>query len=228
MWGLYTDRLKCNKDLIGCLKDQKIISSDKVEAAMLAVDRANYCRDPYVDTPQPIGYGATISAPHMHAHALELLKDHIKDGEKALDVGSGSGYLTACMSVMLGPKGVVVGIDHISELVDFSKKNIDRDKPGFIDSGRIVLVTGDGREGHVNLGPYNAIHVGAAAQRLPTALTDQLKPGGRIVIPVGNGFNQYLEQIDKGTDGVLKRTKLMGVRYVPLTERKLQLAGRFF
>lgn len=69
---------------------------------MLAVDRCFFApRDPYVDSPQGIGYGVTISAPHMHAHALEVLKDHLKVGCRVLDVGSGSGYLTACMAMMV-------------------------------------------------------------------------------------------------------------------------------
>lgn len=73
---------------------------------MLTVDRENYSKmHPYRDTPQSIGYGATISAPHMHAAALELLIDHLTSGEKALDVGCGTGYLTACMATMLGEKG---------------------------------------------------------------------------------------------------------------------------
>lgn len=73
---------------------------------MLSVDRGHYSKsNPYMDSPQGIGFGVTISAPHMHAHALELLKDQLTTGTRALDVGSGSGYLTACMAVMLGPKG---------------------------------------------------------------------------------------------------------------------------
>jgi protein-L-isoaspartate(D-aspartate) O-methyltransferase len=69
---------------------------------MLGVDRSFFApRDPYADSPQPIGYGATISAPHMHAYALEVLKDHLYDGSVSLDVGSGTGYLTACMAIMV-------------------------------------------------------------------------------------------------------------------------------
>lgn len=83
-----------------------IIRSEAVEHAMTTIDRAHYCKNnPYMDAPQRIGYGVTISAPHMHAHALELLKDHLVPGERALDVGSGSGYLTACMAIMLGENG---------------------------------------------------------------------------------------------------------------------------
>lgn len=76
---------------------------------MLAVDRGHFSKNnPYRDAPQGIGFGVTISAPHMHAHALELLKDKLETGTRALDVGSGSGYLTACMAIMLGQKGYVV------------------------------------------------------------------------------------------------------------------------
>jgi protein-L-isoaspartate(D-aspartate) O-methyltransferase len=97
---------KTNAELIRNLRANGIIRSDAVESAMLAVDRGNYSRNnPYMDAPQGIGYGVTISAPHMHAHALELLKDKLMHGDRALDVGSGSGYLTACMAIMLGEKG---------------------------------------------------------------------------------------------------------------------------
>jgi hypothetical protein len=79
-----------NDDLISQLKNYGIIKSGEVEKAMRNVDRGNYCpRTPYQDSPQPIGFGVTISAPHMHAHALEILKNNINDGSKVLDVGSG-------------------------------------------------------------------------------------------------------------------------------------------
>lgn len=83
-----------------------IIRSEAVEQAMTTIDRGNYSKsNAYMDAPQRIGYSVTISAPHMHAHALELLRDHLVAGERALDVGSGSGYLTACMAIMLGENG---------------------------------------------------------------------------------------------------------------------------
>ena len=79
-----------NDDLISQLKNYGIIKSGEVEKAMRNVDRGNYCpRSPYQDSPQPIGFGVTISAPHMHAHALEILKNNMKEGSKVLDVGSG-------------------------------------------------------------------------------------------------------------------------------------------
>jgi len=108
---------------------------------MLKVDRSHYMNDsdPYRDAPGVIGYGATISAPHMHAFALTVLEDQLVDGAKVLDVGSGSGYLTACFAHMVEPNGKVYGIEHIAELVKISRQNILRDCPELIDNKRVEI-----------------------------------------------------------------------------------------
>ncbi|XP_067940036.1 protein-L-isoaspartate(D-aspartate) O-methyltransferase-like [Watersipora subatra] len=215
-----------NQELLSNLKKNGVLKNQRVIDAMLRVDRGHFTdRDKYVDAPQPIGYKATISAPHMHAHALELLADQLVEGNRVLDVGSGTGYLTACMSIMVGDKGKVVGIDHIEGIVKDSLNNVARDPQlqALIDSGRMELLVGDGRLGYPPAAPYNAIHVGAAAATIPQALTSQLAPGGRMIIPHGpQGGHQELLQIDKKQDGTLTQKSLMGVIYVPLTDSEKQ------
>ncbi|XP_071617980.1 LOW QUALITY PROTEIN: protein-L-isoaspartate(D-aspartate) O-methyltransferase-like [Heliangelus exortis] len=102
----WTSSGKTHPELINNLYKKGIIKSPASVRVLLATDRGHYIKYfPYMDSPQSIGYKATISAPHMHAHALELLKDQLVEGGKALDVGSGSGYLTACFARMMGPTG---------------------------------------------------------------------------------------------------------------------------
>ncbi|XP_068109488.1 protein-L-isoaspartate(D-aspartate) O-methyltransferase-like isoform X2 [Hyperolius riggenbachi] len=215
---------KTHSDLVNNLHKNGVIRSQRVLDIMLQTDRVHYIQNfPYMDSPQSIGYRATISAPHMHAHALELLEDKLVEGATALDVGSGSGYLTACFARMVGPTGKVIGIDHIDQLVQDSMRNVQKDDPTLLSSGRIRFVVGDGRNGYPEGGPYDAIHVGAAAATVPQALLNELKPGGRLILPVGpEGGSQSLEQYDKDSDGNITKNRLMGVMYVPLTDRKKQ------
>ena len=224
-----------------------ILSSDRIVAAMKKVDRKHFVTDPstaYEDRPQsiPYGDGATISAPHMHAHALEHLAEKLQPGARVLDVGSGSGYLSAVMHHLVSPsgadqqgKGRVVGIDHIPRLVSWSVANLERaglaDDVVFLDTtagdaasapadGKITMVCGDGRQGYPPGAPYDAIHVGAAAPQMPKALVDQLARRGRMFIPVGPEYGmQVIVQVDKDENGDVTEKELMGVGYVGLKDR---------
>jgi len=220
--------------------EYNILKTPAIASAMKATDRANFVADPdvaYIDAPTPIGYNATCSAPHMHSYALELLKDHLKPGAKILDVGSGSGYLCVVFARLISgggagnggedrgitkiqpPKGRVIGIDHIPELVQTSISNVQKDSSAkkLLHSGILKLVTGDGWKGMESEAPFDAIHVGAAAANIPMALLDQLRNGGRMVIPVGpEGMEQKLAIVDKKADGSVVREDIMGVVYVSL------------
>ncbi|KAA0192839.1 L-isoaspartyl protein carboxyl methyltransferase, partial [Fasciolopsis buskii] len=229
---------RTHAELIQNLYKNRVIITEKIKNAMLAVDRGYFAKSsPYEDRPLSIGFSATISAPHMHAHALEALCDHLKPGAHVLDVGSGSGYLTACMALLVGENGVAVGIEHIENLTSLAKANVanwlqhtNKELVANVTVGKnLQLITGDGREGWPAAAPYDAIHVGAAAAKIPTALYEQLKPGGRLICPEGpEGGNQYLVQVDRLPDGSFTRTPLMGVIYVPLTDRDRQLGTRSF
>ncbi|KAJ8752064.1 hypothetical protein K2173_001091 [Erythroxylum novogranatense] len=218
-----------NKEMVKHLEDRGVIKSKKVSQVMETIDRALFVPDrtpPYFDSPMTIGYNATISAPHMHATCLQLLEDHLKPGKCALDVGSGTGYLTACFALMVGPQGRVVGVEHISELVTSSIDNIVKSAAAPLwKEGSLSVHVGDGRQGWPESAPYDAIYVGAAAAaEIPPALIEQLKPGGRMVIPVGE-MVQDLNVIDKKQDGSISVRSETRVLYVPLTSRDSQLKG---
>jgi len=231
-----------NKDLINALVGYGIVKSERVEKAMRAVDRGNYSGDrsqAYHDRPHSIGSSQTISAPHMHAMCLEALQNHVVPGAKVLDVGSGSGYLCACFAHMMEGRGKVIGIDRLPELIRWATQNIRRDHPEYLNeqtgsgsgsggsgggsssssggAGIIHLYHADGWEGVPNEAPFDCIHVGAAAASLPQALINQLRLGGRLIIPVGTD-DQELLQIDKNEDGSISKTRLLSVRYVPLVK----------
>jgi len=216
--------------MVAKLRRHDILKSERLAEAMRAIDRAQFVLSKnaaYDDSPQLIGYNATISAPHMHAYCLSLLEDHLQPGMKVLDVGSGSGYLTAVMALLVGEKGRSVGVEHIPELAERSIGSIKQTQAApLLESGALSIHVGDGRLGYPELGPYDAIHVGAAASELPQKLVSQLKPGGRMVVPVGSFF-QELEVIDKKADGSWTRKEAMSVRYVPLTAREAQIAGSY-
>ncbi len=139
----------------------------------------------YIDRPLPIGWNTTISAPHMHAMTLEHLAKFLKPGGRAIDIGCGSGYLTAVMGIAVGKKGKVVGVDHIEEICEYSKSNIMKEHSYLIKEKRVIFITMDGRKGLPKYGPFHVIHVGASIEEVPEEFTEQLALGGRMWIPVG-------------------------------------------
>ena len=213
------------KKLLEELKSQDIIKSSKVFNSMLQVDRADFTSSfPYYDSPQRIGYNATISAPHMHAYALEYLAPYCSNNIHILDVGSGSGFLTVALSKMINDSGLVVGIEHIDELYKTSIENISKNHSNLLDSKKIILLNEDGRKGLKKYAPFKVIHVGAAAEHIPEDLIEQLDKNGRMFIPVGGqNEDQWIYLVDKDQNGNISKQKLMCVTYVPLTDKESQL-----
>jgi len=222
----WTSSGRTNDQLVDNLKRDGVIQSPEVEAALRSLDRRKYVvgtSSAYSDSPQLIGHGVTISAPHMHGHALERLHPKLRQGGRALDVGAGSGYLTAALALLAGSQGRCFGLERIQELVDFAQTNIEADVGPEV-AKQIQLSTGDGWKGWPSEAPFDVIHVGAAAEEIPEALVEQLARGGRMIIPVGTG-SQYLLEVDKDDDGSITKRTLMGVRYVPLVREKKNNIG---
>lgn len=222
---------KSQRALVQLLVDQGILKSEAVMSSFAAVDRSDFVLPThallaFTDRPLPIGHNATISAPHMHAAVLELFSSQIavSGPKRILDVGSGSGYLSVCFALLAGG-GKVVGIDHVSELVEWSVENVRKSHGSLLDDGTLALLTGDGYLGFEAGAPYDIIHVGAAAPEVPPALLQQLAKGGRLIIPVGGGDAQELLAIDKDADGNVVAQACLDVRYVPLTSLEEQEHG---
>ncbi|KAL4864952.1 hypothetical protein BDV12DRAFT_175328 [Aspergillus spectabilis] len=229
-----------NNELIENLSREGLIKNERVKRAMMAVDRGHYAPSrPYSDSPQPIGHGATISAPHMHGHACEYLINYLRPGSRVLDIGSGSGYLTHVIAKLVvdqssseGLRGQVVGVDHIQELVTQAQTNMSKSEDGrnLLETGSVKFIKADGRRGWPEGAPYDAIHVGAAAEELHPRLVEQLRAPGRMFIPVNVeykhgilantafGGGQYIWVVDKREDGSIHKEKVFQVRYVPLTD----------
>ncbi|BCS23282.1 protein-L-isoaspartate O-methyltransferase [Aspergillus puulaauensis] len=229
-----------NNELIENLSREGLIRNHEVKKAMMAVDRGHYAPSrPYSDAPQPIGHGATISAPHMHGHACEYLIQYLRPGSRVLDIGSGSGYLTHVIAKLVadtstsgGSKGQVIGVDHIQELVTLAHDNMSKSEEGreLLDTEKVKFIKADGRCGWPEGAPYDAIHVGAAAAELHPLLVEQLRAPGRMFIPVNAedqrgmlssaafGGGQYIWVVDKKEDGSIHKEKVFQVSYVPLTD----------
>jgi len=143
----WTSSGQSNEQLVRFLVRDGRISSQRVEAAMAATDRQAYVpvsqkSSAYEDRPLPIGHDVTISAPHMHAAALEILEPVLQPGASVLDVGVGSGYLAAALAHMVGESGRVIGIDRLPALVELASLNLRRGAPELAETKRVQVEFG--------------------------------------------------------------------------------------
>ncbi|MDP2965231.1 MAG: protein-L-isoaspartate(D-aspartate) O-methyltransferase [Pelolinea sp.] len=190
------------------------ITDARVLAAMRAVPRHEFVPDQFLeeaydDHPLPVGEGQTISQPYIVA----LMTSHLEltGKEKVLEIGTGSGYQAAVLSRLAKEVHTVERIPELASKAEATLKQF-----GYVN---VIVHVGDGSLGWPEAAPYDRIIVTAAAPSVPVALTDQLKVGGRLIIPVGERWHQVLEEWKKTVSG-LEKKEVLPVVFVPLLGQK--------
>ena len=205
-----------SQDIAGSGWGRKGVRDKAVLEAMRSVLRHKFVPDDmvrraYADSPLPIGYGQTISQPYIVAYMTDMLKP--KKGHVVLEIGTGSGYQAAVLAEIVKE---VYTIEIVPELGQAAKGRFK--KLGY---ANVEARVGDGYHGWKEHAPFDTIIVTAAASHIPPPLIEQLKPGGRMAIPVGPPFQvQQLMLVEKGKDGKVTQRSEMPVRFVPLTRSK--------
>jgi protein-L-isoaspartate(D-aspartate) O-methyltransferase len=186
------------------------IKEERVLAAMAKVPREEFVPadarpSAYEDGPLPIGYDQTISQPYVVAFMTEQLRP--KQSDRVLEIGSGSGYQAAILAELVGD---VYTIEIVEPLAKSAEATLQR-----LGYNNVHIKVGDGYKGWPEEAPFDAIIVTCAPEKVPQPLVDQLKDGGRMVIPVGERFAQQLYLLEK-KNGQLKESVTLPVRFVPM------------
>lgn len=206
------------RELVSCLVESGAIKTEPVKRAFLSVPRELFMPEAlryaaYSDVALPIGWGSTISQPTTIAMMLEALE--AAKGDNVLEVGSGSGYVLALFSSIVGKKGRVTGMEMVPHLVQGSSGLLKK-----LGCANAEIVCGDGSLGWERNKPYDRILVSAAASKIPEALKEQLVVGGRLVIPVGTlPFFQIVLVLEKLPRGKFRENELGPFAFVPLKGR---------
>lgn len=192
------------------------VTDARVLEAMRSVPRHEFVpaairEDAYVDTPLSIGYGQTISQPYIVALMTELARPSPAD--RALEVGTGSGYQAAVLSRLVAR---VFSIELVDPLARSAAATLQR-----LGYGNVTVRNGDGYDGWPEEAPFDIILVTAAPEEVPAALVAQLRPGGRLIVPVGRMADvQDLQVIQKDVAGRTTTRSVIPVRFVPLIRRR--------
>ena len=190
------------------------IKDERVLAAMAKVPREQFIpadarTDAYEDGPLPIGYDQTISQPYIVAFMTEQLRP--KSSDRVLEIGSGSGYQAAILAELVAD---VYTIEIVEPLAKSAEATVQR-----LGYKNVHIRIGDGYKGWAEAAPFDAVIVTCAPEKVPEPLVDQLKDGGRMVIPVGERFAQQLHLFEK-KNGQLKESVTLPVRFVPMLRSK--------
>lgn len=195
---------------IGVLKAKRIIS------AFSAIDRVDFVPEElkasaYNDEPLPIGKGQTISQPYTVAFMLELLDP--QPGEKIMDIGAGSGWQSALLAEIVGERGRVFSVERVPELCELGRGNIS--KYNFIKKGIVECFCEDASAGLPDKMPFDKIIAAAALGKdVPKAWKEQLKAGGKIVVPIDRSVWLYI----KKEDGTFQEKEFPGFSFVPFVQ----------
>jgi protein-L-isoaspartate(D-aspartate) O-methyltransferase len=187
------------------------ISDPATLAALRTVPRHEFLpmrlrSEAYADYPLPIGHGQTISQPFIVAFMTEAIRPQA--GEKILEIGAGSGYQAAILAQM---GAEVYTIEIVEPLAEMARQTLER-----LGYKNARVKSGDGFRGWQEHAPFDAIIVTCAPDKIPAPLVEQLRDGGRMIIPVGSGMNQELVLLRKTGDKIEKQS-VLPVRFVPMT-----------
>lgn len=215
-----------HENLVNSLVKDGYLKTPEIIEAFKKIDRKNftpkkYKNDAYVNAPLPIGFGQTISQPLTVAFLIELLGP--KAGDKILDIGAGSGWVTALLASIVGKKGRVIGIERIPELKEMAERNVakynflaphrDEISGARIEKGVVKIVLADGSKGYKEEAFYDKVVSGAAAYGdIPDEWKKQLKINGKIVAPIENS----IVVIDKIGKKEYAKKEYFGFSFVPL------------
>jgi protein-L-isoaspartate(D-aspartate) O-methyltransferase len=190
--------------------------SERTMAAVAAVPRHEFVRDEdevvaYINRPQPIGHGQTISQPYIVALMTDLLD--LEGTEKVLEIGTGSGYQAAVLSR-------VAARVHTVEIVEELGRQAEK-RLAALGYDNVHVRIGDGYQGWPEEAPFDAVMVTAAPERIPEELIRQLRPGGKMIVPIGRAHDrQTLTLVVKGADGKVTVDSVLPVAFVPMVKKK--------
>lgn len=179
--------------------------------------------------PVSIGFNTSMSSETVHAFLLDYMVDKLQPGSRALDIGTGSGFITACMALLTGPTGHVTTVDHVSELL-WHTYGVLQKKPFLNNSAALRFICTDARTPPPKTtGFFDVIHFGGSVVTVPPKYFTMLNPYGILIAPVGRGYDQSLLLFEKRGSEVIHQTTLTeDFMFAPLTTLHHQLHEKFY